>query len=152
MKKVAIIFLIMGVSMQLLGMGMYYGVISNSHFHSGEYIELDKATGLMVFSFFGLIFIAIGGAIFHQWARKIKQRNLLLSSGQKIRATIAAIHYEKKFYIYLPVVECVADVDGKEHRFKSNRIWHDIRFQIGQEIAVYVDTRNHNSYWVEVGE
>jgi hypothetical protein len=147
MKQAANIFLVMGGLTLLVGLGMFYGFISNLHYHSGEYIELDKTTGLIVFATIGLIFISIGGGIFYYRAKQNKKRKILLYSGQKLRAIISNIIYNKA-----RVIECVAEVSGKKQYFKSHNVWGETQFEIGQEVAVYIDTRDHSNYWVDVGE
>jgi hypothetical protein len=155
MRKAANIFLIMGGLTILVGVGTFYGFISNSHTHSGERIELDKTTSLIGFGLFGLIFTTLGSVIMYYVIRQNKKRNILLSSGQKLSASICDINYNKLYKINSiqpRVVECVAKVNGHEVKFRSHNIWGSGQFEIGQEVTVFVDARNSANYWVEVGD
>jgi hypothetical protein len=152
MKQAAKIFLIMGALTLLTGLGMFYGFVSNSHTHSGEYVELDKTTGLVVFASIGLIFISIGGGILYHQIRQNNKRKKLLSSGRKLIAIISNINYNKSYSINNRQIECVAEVNGHKQNFKSHKVWETIHFEVGQQVAVYLDTRDSSNYWVEVGE
>jgi hypothetical protein len=50
------------------------------------------------------------------------------------------------------VLECVAEVSGRKHTFKSHNIWNRTDFEVGNEIFVYIDTRDDTNFWVDTGE
>jgi hypothetical protein len=151
MKLFASIFLAIGLLFALIGLGWLYTYL-NSPDNNGL---TEEITGPLVFTLFGLIFASIGGGVFYSQARLKAKRELLMRTGQKLRAVISNQYYNTSIAInkrHPLVVECVAALGGRKQTFKSHNIWNPVQLEIGQEITVYVDTRNDNSYWVEVGE
>jgi hypothetical protein len=151
MKLFASIFLAVGLLFAAIGMGWLYVFIANSDTMklSGEWV------GPFVFVIIGLIFSSIGGGILYYQAKQKEKRERLLRSGRKLRALISNMYYNTSIRINNRnplVIECVTEVSGRKQTFKSHNLWKATQFEIGQEVAVYMDTRNAGDYWVEVGE
>jgi len=151
MKLFAAIFLGIGLLFAFIGMGWFYAfAISHDGFSFSE-----EWIGPIVFSTVGLVFAFVGGGIFYFQAKLKAKRELLLSTGRKHRAVISNVYYNTSISInrrHPLVVECVAEVNGRKQTFKSHNIWQPNKFEPGDEIAVYVDNRDFNNYYVDAGE
>lgn len=151
MKLLGSLFLGMGLLFALIGGSWFYVFITTSHS-----LEFSEAwIGPMVFTFVGLVFAAVGGGILYYQIKQQERRELLLRSGRKIRAVISNRYYNTNISLnnrHPLVIECVAELNGRRQDFKSHHVWNPTHYEIGQEVAVYVDTRNSANYWVEVGE
>ncbi len=151
MKLFASLFLGIGLFFALIGLGWLYVFVSSAettHFS-------DELIGPLVFSFIGLIFASVGGGVFYFQARQKARRELLLRTGQKLRAVISNLYYNTSISInnrHPLVIECIGVIGGSKKTFKSHNLWKAAPFEIGQEIVVYVDSRNSDNFWVEVGE
>lgn len=151
MKLFASIFLGIGLLFTCIGLGWFYVFISSSE---GTGFSEDWI-GPLVFAIIGLIFASVGGGILYYQAKQKERRELLLRSGRKLRAVISNVYYNNNITInnkHPRVVECIAELSGQKQNFKSHNVWSAAPFEIGQEIVVYIDTRNSSNYWVEVGE
>jgi hypothetical protein len=151
MKLFASIFLGLGLLFAFIGLGWFYVFVTDSDTtgFSEEWI------GPLVFTFVGLVFACIGGGILYYQAKQREKRELLLRSGRKLRAVISNMYYNTTISInnrHPLVIECLAELSGSKHTFKSHNVWGPTPYEIGQEVAVYVDTRDSTNYWVEVGE
>jgi len=151
MKLFASIFLAVGLLFAAIGMGWLYVFFTNSDPMklSGEWV------GPFVFVIIGLIFSSIGGGILYYQTKQKEKRERLLRSGRKLRALISTMYYNTSIRINNRnplVIECVAEVSGRKQTFKSHNLWKATQFEIGQEVVVYVDTRDNSNFWVEVGE
>ncbi len=151
MKLVAYIFLGIGLLFAFIGLGWFYVFVTGSDVTGFT----EEWIGPLVFTLIGLIFASIGGGILYYKAKQKERRELLLRSGRKLRAVISNMYYNTSISInnrHPLVIECVAELSGQKRDFKSHNVWGATPYEIGQEIAVYVDTRDSNNYWVEVGE
>lgn len=151
MKLFASIFLAIGLLFAFIGVGWLFTFIKSTDTNGFN----EELTGPLVFTLFGLIFAGVGGGVFYSQAKLKAKRELLMRTGQKLRAVISNQYYNTSISInkrHPLVVECVAALAGRKQTFKSHNIWNPVQLEIGQEITVYIDARNHNNYWVEVGE
>lgn len=151
MKLFSIIFLSIGVLFALIGLGWFYFATNNQE--STGFSE--QWIGPLVFTFIGLLFASIGGGILYSQARQKAKREYLLRSGRKVRAAISNVYHNTSISVnnrHPQVVECMAEISGQKKTFKSHNVWGPAQFTIGQEIALYVDTRDASNYWVDVGE
>jgi hypothetical protein len=151
MKLFAIIFLSIGVLFAIIGLSWFYFALINQE--STGFSELW--IGPMVFTFIGLLFSSIGGGILYSQARQKARREYLLRSGRKVRAAISNVSYNTSISInnrHPQIIECVAEISGQKKTFKSHNVWGNVQFTVGQEIVLYVDTRDASNYWVDVGE
>lgn len=151
MKLFASIFLGIGLLFTVIGLGWLYVFITDST--TTEFSE--EWVGPLVFSFIGLIFSSIGGGILFYQAKQKQKRALLLRSGRKLRALISHVGYNTTMSInnrHPLIIECVAEVSGRKETFTSHNVWNTTSFEVGQEVAVYLDTRDSKNYWVEVGD
>lgn len=151
MKLVAYIFLGIGLLFAFIGLGWFYVFVTGSDVTGFT----EEWIGPLVFTLIGLIFASIGGGMLYYKAKQKEKRELLLRSGRKLRAVISNMYYNTSISInnrHPLVIECVAELSGQKQDFKSHNVWGSTRYEIGQEVAVYVDTRDSNNYWVEVGE
>ncbi len=151
MKLFASIFLIIGLLFTFIGLGWLYVFINSSDTLSFS----EEWIGPLVFSGIGLIFTAVGGGTFYYQAKQKARREMLIRSGRKLRALISNLYYNTNISInkrHPLVIECVAEVSGRKQNFKSHNVWGSTQFEVGQEVAVYIDIRDSNNYWVEVGE
>jgi hypothetical protein len=151
MKIFASIFLAIGLLFTFIGLGWLYVFIKSSETMTPS----EEMIGPLVFSFIGLLFASIGGGILYVQAKQKAKRELLLRNGKKLRAVISNLYYNTNISInkrHPLVVECVAELSGRKESFKSHNLWKASQFEIGQEVAVYIDTRDSSNYWVEVGE
>jgi len=151
MKLVAYIFLGIGLLFAFIGLGWFYVFVTGSDVTGFT----EEWIGPLVFTLIGLIFASIGGGILYYKGKQKERRELLLRSGRKLRAVISNMYYNTSISInnrHPLVIECVAELSGQKQDFKSHNVWGATPYEIGQEIAVYVDTRDSNNYWVEVGE
>ena len=151
MKLFDSIFLGIGLLFAFIGLGWFYVFVSTSE---GSGFSEDWI-GPLVFTAIGLIFASVGGGILYYLAKQKERRELLLRSGRKLRAVISNVYYNNNITInnrHPRVIECLAELSGQKQNFKSHNVWSAAHFEIGQEIAVYVDTRDSTNYWVEVGE
>jgi hypothetical protein len=151
MKLFASIFLGIGLLFAIIGLGWLYVLINSSD----TLVFSEEWIGPLVFSGIGLIFTAVGGGTFYYQAKQKARREMLLRSGRKLRAVISNLYYNTNISInkrHPLVIECVAEVSGRKQNFKSHNVWGSTQFEVGQEVAVYMDNRDINNYWVEVGE
>jgi hypothetical protein len=151
MKLFAYIFLGIGLLFAFIGLGWFYVFVTGAEVTGFT----EEWIGPLVFTLIGLIFASIGGGILYYKAKQKEKRELLLRSGRKLRAVISNMYYNTSISInnrHPLVIECVAELSGQKQDFKSHNVWGATRYEIGQEVAVYVDTRDSNNYWVEVGE
>jgi hypothetical protein len=150
MKFFAIVFLSLGLLFAFIGMVWLYTVTMND---SAKHIE--DWIGPLVFAFVGLVFASIGGGVLYFRARQRERREMLIRTGRKLRAVIANMYYNTSITInnrHPLVLECVAEVSGRKHTFKSHNIWNRTDFEVGNEIFVYIDTRDDTNFWVDTGE
>lgn len=151
MKLFSIIFLAIGVLFALIGLGWFYFAFNNQESNGFS----EQWIGPMVFTFIGLLFASIGGGILYSQARQKARREYLLRSGRKVRAAISNVYYNTSISVnnqHPQIIECVAEISGQKKTFKSHNVWSHVQFTIGQEIVLYVDTRDASNYWVDVGE
>lgn len=151
MKLFASIFLGIGLLFAIIGLGWLYVFVTGSDVTGFT----EEWIGPLVFTLIGLIFASIGGGILYYQSKQKERRELLLRSGRKLRALISDVYYNNSISInnrHPRVIECVAELSGKKQNFKSHNVWNASQFEIGQEVALYVDTRDSSNYWVEVGE
>jgi len=151
MKLFASIFLGTGLLLAFIGLGWFYVVATGSETtgFSEEWI------GPLVFTIIGLVFASIGGGILYFQAKQKAKRESLLRSGRKLRAVISNMYQNTSISInnrHPLVIECLAELSGSKQTFKSHNVWGSTQYEIGQEVAVFVDTRDSKNYWVEVGE
>jgi len=151
MKLFASIFLGIGLLFAIIGLGWLYVFATGS-----QTTEFSEAwVGPLVFTGIGLIFSAIGGGVLYYLAKQKAKREFLLRSGRKLRAAISNMYQNTSISVnnrHPLVIECVAELSGRKETFKSHNVWGTTQYEIGQEVAVYVDTRDSTNYWVEVGE
>jgi len=119
----------------------------------------DEWVGPIIFTALGLIFAAVGGGIMYYQAKQRARRELLKRTGRRLRGVISNTYYNTSITyrsgnrVQHPlIVECEAELSGKKQTFKSDNVWNDHPFTVGKEITIYVDTRDHNNYWVDTGE
>lgn len=151
MKLFAIIFLSVGLLFAFIGLGWTYTLMSEA----ASYEFKEEWIGPLVFGGVGMLFAAIGGGILYSQAKQKARRELLLRTGRKLRAIISNVYFNTSISInnrHPRIVECIAEVSGKKHTFKSHNIWGQQILEVGQEISVYLDARDDTNYWVEVGE
>ncbi len=151
MKLFASIFLVIGLLFAFIGLGWLYVFVKSSE----TFAFSEELIGPLVFSFIGLIFASIGGGVLYFQAKQKAKRELLLRTGQKLRAVISNSYYNTSISInqrHPLVIECVAAMEGRKQTYKSHNLWKAAQFEIGQEVIVYIDPRDSNNYWVEVGE
>lgn len=151
MKVFGIIFLSIGLLFSFIGVVWIYGSISDQ---TGITLS-EELIGPGIFSFIGLLFAAIGGGILYSIAKQKAKRELLLQTGKKLRAVISDVYFNTSISMnnrHPLIIECAAEVSGQKKTFKSHNIWSQKQFSPGQEIAVYLDTRDSTNFWVEVGE
>lgn len=151
MKLFAFIFLVIGLLFAFIGLGWSYVFVRGSATTGVS----EEWIGPLVFTIIGLVFASIGGGILFYQAKQKEKRELLLRSGRKLRAVISSTYYNTTISInnrHPLVIECLAELSGSKHTFKSHNVWGSTPYEIGQEVAVYVDTRDSTNYWVEVGE
>lgn len=151
MKLFAIIFLSVGLLFAFIGLGWTYTMMSEA----SSYEFKEEWIGPLVFGGVGMLFAAIGGGILYSQAKQKARRELLLRTGRKLRAVISNVYFNTSISInnrHPLVVECIAEVSGKKQTFKSHNIWEQQTLEVGQEISVYLDSRDHTNYWVEIGE
>jgi hypothetical protein len=150
MKLFGTIFLSIGLLFALIGLGWIYALISSQTAASLS----EEWIGPGVFTFIGLLFASIGGGVLYFMAKQKAKRELLLRTGKKLRAAISNIYYNTSISMnkrHPLIIECVAEVSGQKKTFKSHNVWSQKQFYLGQEIAVYLDTRDATNFWVEVG-
>jgi hypothetical protein len=150
MKLFGTIFLSIGLLFALIGLGWIYALISSQTAASLS----EEWIGPGVFTFIGLLFASIGGGVLYFMAKQKAKRELLLRTGKKLRAAISNIYYNTSISMnkrHPLIIECVAEVSGQKKTFKSHNVWSQKQFSLGQEIAVYLDTRDDTNFWVEVG-
>jgi len=151
MKLFGIIFLSIGLLFAVIGLGWIYVLINAQ---TGTSLS-EEWIGPGVFTFIGLLFAAIGGGVLYFIAKQKAKRELLLRTGKKLRAAISDAYYNTSLTVngrHPLIIECVAEVSGQKKTFKSHNIWSGKNFSPGQEIAVYLDTRDSTNYWIEVGD
>lgn len=150
MKIFGIIFLSVGLLFAVIGLGWVYGLSNSS---TGGFQE--EWIGPAVFTFIGLLFASIGGGVLYFIAKQKARRELLLRTGNKLRAVISEVYFNTTISVngrHPLIVECAAVVSGQKKTFKSHNIWSQKQFSQGEEIAVYVDSRDATNFWVEVGD
>ncbi|MBK8291326.1 MAG: hypothetical protein IPK96_10690 [Flammeovirgaceae bacterium] len=150
MKLFGIIFLSIGLLFAFIGLGWIYVFISSQ---TGTTLS-EEWIGPGIFTFIGLLFASIGGGVLYFIAKQKAKRELLIRTGKKLRAAISNVYYNTSITVnnrHPLIIECVAEVSGKKKTFKSHNIWNQNQFSPGQEIAVYLDTRDSTNFWVEVG-
>lgn len=150
MKTFAIIFLVLGLSFAVIGLAGLY-VLSLDE----TVKNIEGWIGPLVFSFLGLVFASIGGGVLYFRVKQREKRELLLRTGRKLRAVIAAVSYNTSISInnrHPLVLECIAEVGGKKQTFTSHNIWNRTDFEVGNEIFIYLDTRDAKNYWIDTGE
>lgn len=154
LKIFSSIFLAIGVIFLLVGLGWLYTYYQQTTSESD-----DEWIGIVVFVFMGLVFSAIGGGILYYQAKQKARRDLLKSTGRKLRGIVSNTYYDTSITFrsgnrvqHPLIVECVAEQGGKKQTFKSENVWGDTPFEVGKEITIYVDTRDARNYWVDTGE
>jgi len=151
MKLFSIIFLSIGLLFAFIGLGWVYFLVTGT---AGSGFS-EEWIGPLVFTGIGLIFASIGGGILYFQAKQKAKRELLIRTGRKVRAAISDVYYNNSISMnnrHPQIVECVGEISGKKQTFKSHNIWSHKQFTPGQEVTVYIDTRDALTYWVEVGE
>jgi hypothetical protein len=151
MKVFGIIFLSIGLLFAFIGLGWIYGLINSQ---TGTTLS-EEWIGPGIFTFIGLLFALIGGGILYFIAKQKAKRELLLRTGKKLRAVISDVYFNTSISMnnrHPLIIECAAEVSGQKKMFKSHNIWSQKQFSSGQEIAVYLDSRDSTNFWVEVGE
>ncbi len=151
MKLFAIIFLSIGLLFAFIGLGWIYFLVAGTEATGFS----EQWIGPLVFTGIGLVFASIGGGILYFQAKQKARRELLMRTGKKVRAAISDVYYNNSISMnnrHPQIVECVAEISGRKQTFKSHNLWSQKQFSPGQEITVYVDSRDAANYWVEVGE
>ena len=113
----------------------------------------EMLIGPAVFSFVGFVFMVIGGGVMWAQYKQRMRRKMLMNTGRKLKATITSITQNHKITVnhrHPYIVFCTASVSGMDKEFKSSNIYGDFPLNIGDELDVYLDFRNHDNYWVEV--
>ncbi len=154
LKIFSTVFLGVGILFFLIGFGWlysYYGQVPSD--------PDDEWIGIAVLIMMGLVFSAIGGGILYYQAKQRARRDLLKSTGRKLRGIVSNTYYDTSITFrsgnkvqHPLIVECVAEQGGKKQTFKSENVWGDTPFEVGKEIAIYIDTRDSRNYWVDTGE
>lgn len=150
MKLFAIIFLAVGLLFAFIGLGWTYTMLSEAT----SYEFKEEWVGPLVFGGVGMLFAAIGGGILYSQAKQKARRELLLRTGRKLKAIVSNVYFNTSISInnrHPRIVECITEVSGRKHTFKSHNIWGQQTLEVGQEISVYLDARDDTNYWVEVG-
>ncbi len=154
LKIFSSIFLGVGVILSLAGFAWLYNYYGQTTTDTD-----DEWIGIVVLIFMGVVFSAIGGGILYYQAKQKARRELLKSTGRKLRGIIFNTYYDTSITyrsgnkVQHPlIVECVAEQGGGKQTFKSENVWGDTPFVVGKEIAIYVDTRDSRNYWVDTGE
>ncbi len=154
LKIFSSIFLAIGVIFLLAGFGWLYTYYQQTLSESD-----DEWIGIAVLIFMGIVFSAIGGGILYYLAKQKARRELLKSTGRKLRGIVSNTYYDTSITyrsgnkVQHPlIVECVAEQGGRKQTFKSENVWGETPFEVGKEIAIYVDTRDSRNYWVDTGE
>jgi uncharacterized membrane protein YbhN (UPF0104 family) len=154
LKIFSSIFLGVGVILSLAGLAWLY------NYYEQTTTEMDDEwIGIAVLIFMGVVFSAIGGGILYYLAKQKARRELLKSTGRKLRGIVSNTYYDTSITyrsgnkVQHPlVVECVAEQGGRKQTFKSENVWGETPFEVGKEITIYIDTRDSRNYWVETGE
>lgn len=151
MKLFAIIFLSVGLLFVFIGLGWGSFLVRGPEASGFS----EEWIGPLVFAGMGLVFASIGGGILYFQAKQKAKRELLMRTGKKVRAAISDVYYNTSISMnnrHPLIIECVAEVSGRKQTFKSHNIWSQKQFSPGQEISVYVDSRDATNYWIEVAE
>jgi hypothetical protein len=155
LKIFSVIFLSVGILFSLIGFGWLYTFVSEPASATSE----DEWIGPTVFIFIGFVFVAIGGGILYYQAKQKARRELLKSTGRKLRGIVSRTYYDTSITyrsgntVQHPlIVECEAELSGKKQTFKSDNTWGNTPFEVGKEITIYIDTRDSRNYWVDTGE
>lgn len=149
MKLFGFIFFSIGLLFAILGFGWAYTMVK------GQADLPEEWVGPGVFTFIGLLFTGIGGGVLYFIAKQKAKRELLLRTGKKLRAVISDVYFNTSISMnnrHPLIVECAAEVSGQKKIFKSHNLWSQKQFTPGQEITVYLDTRDSSNFWVEVGD
>lgn len=154
LKIFSTVFLGVGIVLSLVGFGWLY-----TYYEQAPVEPDDEWIGMAVLIFMGVVFSAIGGGILYYVAKQKARRELLKSTGRKLRGIISNTYYDTSITyrsgnkVQHPlIVECVAEQGGKKQTFKSENVWGDTPFEVGKEITIYIDTRDYRNYWVDTGE
>jgi hypothetical protein len=154
LKIFSSIFLGVGVLLSLAGFAWLYN-------YDGQTLTDtdDEWVGIAVLIFMGVVFSAIGGGILYYLSKQKARRELLKSTGRKLRGIISNTYYDTSITyrtgnkVQHPlIVECVAEQGGRKQTFKSESVWGDTPFEVGKEITIYIDIRDSRNYWVDTGE
>jgi hypothetical protein len=139
----------------VIGFGWLYMFITEPD----PYAPDSEWAGPTAFILMGLLFSAIGGGILYYQAKQKARRDLLKSTGRRLRGIISNTYYDTSTSFrsgnkvqHPLIVECVAEQGGRKQTFKSENVWGDTPFEVGKEITIYVDTRDASNYWVDTGE
>jgi hypothetical protein len=147
----------LGVGLIFLGVGLVWGY---SYFTDPQpFEEDDEWVGPLVLGIMGFVFSAIGGGIRYYMSKQRARKEMLKRSGRRLRAMIIRTYYDTSVTFrsgqnvqHPLIVECEADLSGRKQTFKSDQVWNKTDFTEGNEITVYIDTRDYTNYWVDTGE
>ncbi|MFZ1806757.1 MAG: hypothetical protein WAU36_06035 [Cyclobacteriaceae bacterium] len=148
MRLFGFIFFIAGLPFFLIGL-IWLQVTIDDVDNGG----FEMLIGPAVFSFMGFVFMAIGGGILWIQRQQRLRRKMLMHTGRKLKATITSITQNQSIRVnnrHPHIVFCTAAVSGADKEFKSANVYGNILLNIGDELDVFLDFRNHDNYWVEI--
>ncbi|MEQ9414147.1 MAG: hypothetical protein RIF39_09970 [Cyclobacteriaceae bacterium] len=118
-------------------------------------VSFEMLIGPAVFSFMGFVFMTIGGGVLWMQRKQRLKRKMLMQTGRKLKAIITHITQNQNIKVnnrHPHIVICTAPISGIDKEFKSSNIYGSLRLNMGDELDVYIDFRNHDHYWVEIPE
>ncbi|MEP2667933.1 MAG: hypothetical protein ABJH04_03000 [Cyclobacteriaceae bacterium] len=148
MRLLGIIFFIAGLP--FFAIGLIWLQFTLDDVDNGGF---EMLIGPAVFSLMGFIFMAIGGGMLWAQRRLQLKRKMLMQTGRKLKAIVTHISQNKNIKVnnrHPHIVTCTASVSGTDKEFNSVNIYGSLLLNIGDELNVYIDFRNHDNYWVEV--
>ncbi len=120
-----------------------------------EEVRLGEPAIFLVFTFMGAVALGVGIFAKRRYANIVTKRKYLIENGVKLYARIIRIEYDYRYersHTYAKKLVCQYDSpDGSVHIFASEPIWTDMSENlIGNEVAVYAERGNYDSYYVDL--
>lgn len=102
----------------------------------------------------GLVFGGVGGGFWYTQYLQQKKKEHLLQFGRKINAVVLQLDYNRSIQMNgrsPQVVICEAEISGQKKILRSHNIWEELQLRTGDVVDVYIDPRDQNKYWINVG-
>jgi hypothetical protein len=148
-------FLGVGLVLLFVGLGWAYDYFTDTEISEAT----DEWVGPLVLTVMGSVFAGIGGGIMYYRAKQKARRELLMRTGRRLQAVITNTYFDTSTSFrsgnevqHPLIIECEAELSGKKQIFKSEGVWGKKEFINGQQITIYIDTRDYTNYWVDTSE